>query len=449
MNYASEAKFIFTGYKENIENGEVEFNYVLERNGKITNFSEKILFPVVSTPIPKAILTSILNNLMLILGISYWKLYCPKDIQIENFYLTKEQAKFWNTVYTKGLGEFFYENKIDFRGLIQFPYSLEKEIKLISVNRQDRCLLPIGGGKDSIVSVELLKQHKIDCDLLVVGESQIQTDVCLQINKKQIVIRRELDPKLFGLNKQDGFNGHIPVSAIYAFLTVFAAIVYDYRYIIVSNEKSANFGNVSYLGQEINHQWSKSVEFEKMFKDYVRQYIVTDVEYFSLLRPFTELKIAQMFCKYSQYFSLFSSCNTNFKINSNSLEYQTLVNHKWCAKCSKCAFVFAMLAAFLSKKEIIKIFGENLFDDISLIHFYKELLGIEKFKPFECVGTPSEMKQALYLIYQKNDFNDSLVMQLFIKEILPGLENNDELLMIDKNEQVLIPEKFIQIISNL
>ena len=307
--------FVFKGYKANISSGRAEFNYEINGGKKELSFTEKIYFSPVVSSIPPILLKAILNNLMLILGISYWKIYCPKEIVIENNFLTKNQAEFWNTVYTKGLGEFFYKNDIDFRGLIQFPSARQNSEKAISFPRKDRTFLGLGGGKDSIVAAEILKKQNKDFDLFTVGTSEIQEGVANLIGKKPILIKRELDSKLFELNKEKGvYNGHIPISIIYAFLGLLASVLYDYSSVVVGNEKSANYGNVIYLGEIINHQWSKSEEFEKLFNEYVGKYITESVSYFSLLRNMSELEVMKEFVKYPKYFKAFSSCNRNFKI---------------------------------------------------------------------------------------------------------------------------------------
>jgi len=350
---------------------------------------------------------------MLILGISYWKTYCPREIIIESNFLTKKQADFWNIIYTKGLGEFFYKNKIDFRGRVKFPYVENIQEKAISFPRKERVLLGLGGGKDSIVAAELLKAQNKDFDLFTVGTSKVQENVADVIGKKPILIKRELDPKLFELNKKkDVYNGHIPISVIYAFLGLLAGILYDYRLIVVGNEKSANYGNVEYLGEMINHQWSKSEEFEKLFTDYVKKFITSDVSYASILRNMTELEAIREFVKYPKYFKVFSSCNRNFKILRSA---QNDIRSKWCGKCAKCLFVFTMLSAFLSKKEVLGIFGKNLFEDKTLLKIFKELLGLENFKPFECVGTPKEVNEALKKISEKGEFNKTFLMEFYVK----------------------------------
>ena len=398
-------KFIFKGYESNLEKGEVLFYFGFTGEKNI-DFTEKISFPPVVIRPPEPLLKSILDNLMLILGISYWKAYCPKEIVIESNFLTKEQAKFWNLVYTKGLGEFFYKNKIDFRGLVKFPFNENAVSAPTDFPRKNRSLLGLGGGKDSIVVAEILKLQNKDFDLII-GVSGIQQEVALAIGKKPIIVKRELDSKLFDINMESGvYNGHVPVSVYYAFLGLMACAFYDYKDFVVGNEKSANYGNVEYLGEMINHQWSKSEEFEKLFNDYVGKFMTPSIKYSSPLRDMTELQVVEKFVEYPQYFKVFSSCNRNFRINNPSQK-------KWCGECPKCLFVFISLAAFLPKEEVLNIFDKNLFEDKNLIPLFEELAGVRNFKPFECVGTKEEVEEALKKISEKGEFNETILMKHF------------------------------------
>ena len=400
--------FVFKGYESNLEKGEILFNFALKGEKNI-DFTEKISFPPVNTKIPQALLKSVLDNLMLILGISYWKLYCPKEIIINDNFLTKEQAQFWNIVYTKGLGEFFYKNKIDFRDLVNFPYiNKEAEAPIIFL-RKNRSLLGIGGGKDSIVAAEMLRKENKEFGLVTSG-FPIQIETAKLIGGNVINTFRQIDPKLLELNKEKGvYNGHIPISVYYAFLLLLTATLFDYKYVIVGNEKSANYGNVEYLGEMINHQWSKSEEFENLFNEYIKDFITPDIVYSSPLRQMNELEVVEEFVKYPKYFKVFSSCNTNFKINPST----SLRTSRWCGKCPKCLFVFICLAAFLSKEKVLDIFGKNLFEDQSLLPFFEELIGRRNFKPFECVGTPEEIKKALEKISERGEFNNSILIKHF------------------------------------
>lgn len=425
--------------------GEARFNYELIHGGETFSFTDKLIFPVADTTqdIPQALLDSVLDNLFLILGVSYYKLYCPKNIELGSLQLNQEQAVFWNSVYTKGLGEFFYKNQIDFLGLVSFPISEGVQAQAIPCSRRDRSLVGIGGGKDSIVAGELLKKHGKEFTAFVNNDHPIRDEVVAMMQIGKISVKHVLDPLLLELNKrEDSYNGHVPVSAQIAFTGLLAALLYDYRYVIVGNEQSANYGNTEYLGEDVNHQWSKSYEFETMLQDYVKHYVTESVVYFSLLRPFSELAIAKELTHYPQYFPVFSSCNRNFRINNAG-------DRKWCGECPKCAFSFIMLAAFLSKDEVVQLFGKNLLADESLLMTYKELLGVAEIKPFDCVGTPDEVRVAFFLTNKDGAYANDPVMQFFINEVQPKIGDtkalHDEVLSPSANHHV--PEAFTEVIT--
>lgn len=389
MNEAS--RFTFSHYENDVSHGLVRFHYELMHKGESHAFVETITFdpPKASRP-----LEGILESLHLMLGVSYWKLFCPKTITVP-YELSAEQAYFWNTVYTKGLGELFYKNSIDFRGLVQFPSRKSHKLpQAFSLSKKSLVLL--GAGKDSIVTAELLKSRNRKFSLFTVNPSPIHEEVGRRIGKTLLTIKRTIDPKLFELNKlPSSFNGHVPFTAITTFLGLFAALLYDFDSVVVSSEASANYGNVTYLGEEINHQWSKSLEFEEMLKNYVKTFITPSITYDSIIRPMSEIQVVEIFAKYKKYFDVFTSCNSNFKITGN------LRRGQWCGRCPKCAFVFLLLAAFLPKETVVGIFKKDLLSDAKLVSTYRQLLGLEGFKPFECVGTPEEAREALRKVRAK------------------------------------------------
>ncbi len=439
------SQFIFESYTADISSGILSFSYILENQGEELRFHESLLLPAKDMqPIPEPVLHQLLQAVHIVLGLSYWKTYCPKKLIINNFTLSQEQADYWNMVYTKGLGEFFYRNKIDYRGLIQFPYDKD-HVQTTSSYQSDQktYLVGIGGGKDSIVSAELLKKHAVPFEGFIIETQKsypIIDSIIEKIGVESVRVKRVIDPQLFRVNaRTDVFNGHVPISSIYAWIGILISVLYGYRGLIVSNERSANIGNVSYLGSTINHQWSKSYEFERMLRKYIAAYISEDIEYLSLLRPFSEYSIVQLFAEYLQYFSVFSSCNRNFSIQNSA---QSL----WCGDCPKCAFVFALLAAFVPQRQLLGIFGQNLFDKPSLAVTYEELLGVKGFKPFECVGTPAEIRLAMYKVHQKGEYADTLMMKRFEKDVLPKLnpqQLEDEVTSIDNS---VLPEHFQHII---
>lgn len=442
----NQGSFVFGDYHIYHDLGQINFDYrVVTSSGEEYNFCEKIIFPkkLDKTKADSTIFREIIKNLHLILGISYYKAFCPGQIITEKYSLTKEQADFFNTVYTRGLGEFFYKNKIDFRGLINFPYNGKLNYKSEKFNPKNRSLLAIGGGKDSLVSMQMLESEKHEFSLFNFSNTYV-SDFADNTGIDQIYIERVIDPKLLDLNKSSAvYNGHVPVSAIYAFMSFAAAYLYDYKYLIFSNERSASFGNLQYLSETVNHQWSKSEEFENLFRKYVSDNLCEGIIYFSLLRPIYEIEVVRRFIEFGKYFNEFTSCNRNFSLDKKHDE-------KWCGRCAKCAFVFALFSAYLDEQIIIGIFGQNFFESKYLFDTYKSLIGLKPYvKPFDCVGTPEETIVALYMALQRGIFTESRVMNFFKDDILPRIDNIEQMKaeVFDLFNLKNIPESFRDIYS--
>ena len=423
--------FNFVGYNIYAKSSQIVFRYSIEfHNCKPINFSETIILPKVSKKLNTKEIHKFLEPLSLILGISYYKLYCPPKI-LTFCKLSEEEAEFWNTVYRKGLGEFLYKNNLDPKKIAKFPYANIKT-ESARIKTGNSILLGIGGGKDSIVAAELLRKNNFTSFLVETQKpDELSRNVIKKINKPHLIVKRVLDHKLF-IAHESAYNGHIPISAVFAFLGILSAFLYEYEYIIVGNEYSSNFGNLNYAGEVINHQWSKSAEFESLFQEYTRKFITPDIKYFSLLRQFHEIRIAKMFARHKKYFSLFSSCNRNFRVFKERSE------SLWCGECPKCAFVFLMFAPFLEKKELIKIFGKNLLNVPTLLPLFKDLLGFGKIKPFDCVGTFEESKVAFVLAYKK--FKNDIV----VRELLPNIIVSDNLIkeVFSAHDAPTLPAQF-------
>lgn len=258
--------------------------------------------------------------------ISYWKICCPKKIIIKAGCLNEEQIAWFQKLYYLGLGEFRYMNHIqiseeNFLDIVIEHAPAKKANNTLQEAQRKGVLIPIGGGKDSNVTLELLKQTREDNLCITVGAKEISIE-CAKIagydDEKIIEVIRKIDPRLLELNKQGFLNGHTPFSALLAFLTYFIAVITNKKYIALSNESSAEQTNVK--DENINHQYSKTLEFENDFRAYADQYLGEDVTYFSLLRPINELQIAMLFAKLKQYHKTFKSCN----VGSKGTEW------KWC-----------------------------------------------------------------------------------------------------------------------
>ena len=411
--------FTFEEYAFDAATRTATFTYRLHGGGAPERiFTERLVFggAAAAADIPAELLDAALRMVHLTLGVSYYKAYCPRTITL-TYPLSAAQAQYWNTVYTQGLGEFFFRNAIDPRGRVQFPATENyTPPKAVPFARRDRALLGIGGGKDSLVSKVLLDEHGDDYAYYVLetGKAYDVVDAVIAQDPSHatVRVRRELDAQIADPDTLPGaYQGHIPISAVYGAVGVLASLLYDYRWVIVSNEHSANSGNTVHHGVAVNHQWSKSAAFEQMFQDYVRRYVTPDVRYFSLLRPFHELRIVQMFVeRASRYLPHFASCNRNF---SSTRPNGTVV--RWCGACPKCAAAFLLFAAHVPREELTAIFGRNLLADASLVPLYRDLLGYGTHKPFDCVGTFEESRVALAMA--RDAYAGDVVVETFAPQL--------------------------------
>ena len=386
------------------------------------------------------IVKNIIFNIGMVELISYFKCTCSKNIIVECGYLNEEQIKWYKKLYFLGLGEFRFINNIkiseeDFINIIAKGNELdfEENINLLSGN-----IIPVGGGKDSNLTMELLSQFKDDNLCINIGSKKVAMD-CINIagydNNKIIEVKRVIDKKLLALNEKGFLNGHTPFSAIVAFITYLMGYLLNKEYVVLSNEDSANESNVE--GENINHQYSKSLEFENDFRYYADKYLKAKVEYFSLLRPITEFEIAYLFSKYEKYHDVFKSCN----VGSKTEPWQ------WCCNCPKCLFVFIILSPFLYREKLVNIFGKDMFDNKELLNTFIDLCGYGENKPFECVGTYDEVRFALTKTI-KNLRNRGTVKLPFLLDYFDKNfeKNENDNLLKYFNENNNLPLKFKEIL---
>ena len=317
--------------------------------------------------------------------VSYWKIACPKRVMVKPFALTESQKRFWKKLYYNGLGEFMYLNGITVSedALMQMESVGEKPFTKVNQALDERTLVPVGGGKDSVVTLECLRNAMPVIPMIVNPRGATLNCVKTAGYKEDeyIVINRTLDPTMLKLNAEGYLNGHTPFSALLAFISILVAFGSHSKYIALSNENSANESTVP--GTNINHQYSKSIEFERDFRNYVAENVNDKVQYFSFLRPLSELQIASLFAQCEAYHPVFRSCNVGSKTDS------------WCGHCPKCLFTWIILSPFLSREKLTAIFGKDLMADASVRPILEELNGTAAVKPFECVGTVEEVRACI------------------------------------------------------
>lgn len=360
-------------------------------------FREVIKFPFSLDAVEPTTLHGLLRLLTLAASLSYFKAFAPATFSVPGG-LTETERRFVHSVTVNGLGEFAYVNDLPevFGTAIDAP-SLDP-LPLTAATEYDtrRALVAVGGGKDSIVSVEALKSAGVETELFSVnsyGPIEATASVAaLPLN----TVSRKLDPGLFKLNRAGAPNGHVPVTAVNSILALITAAAGGFDTVVFSNEASSSYGNFVWEGREINHQWSKGLEFERL----LRESVPTGAPaYLSFLRPLTELRIARRFADYDKYHRAFTSCNRAFKLRKED-------RISWCADCPKCRFVFLCLAPFMPRGALLDIFsGRDMFADREQFEGFLELLAVDShLKPFECVGEPDECRVALTLLRDHPDW---------------------------------------------
>ena len=434
-------EFIYENYEIIDEKEKIVLKFLFEIKGlikfnpSIEIEKKKFNFQNLDTNTAK----NIVFNIGMIEAISYLKATCSPKFVVKCGFLNEEQKKWFEKLIYLGLGELRFINNINIRkeDFVKIEsYGEKLEIENIKNNNKG-ILVPVGGGKDSNVTLDLLKSYKKDVTPIYMGKQDIPIKCAITAGYRReecVEIKRILDKNLIELNKKGFINGHTPFSAMVAFVTYFVSFIMGKKYIALSNEDSANESNVK--GENINHQYSKTIEFENDFRYYAKNYLKQDIEYFSMLRPINELQIGMLFSKLEEYHKVFKSCNQG----SKNLEWN------WCNSCPKCLFVYIILSPFLYKEKLINIFGEDLFEKEELLQTFIELCGYAEVKPFECVGTFSEVNFAISKTIKNQEANE---LPYLVKYYKTNYKLND--LTEDKlhyfNDNNNVPDEFLKLLK--
>lgn len=440
--------FIYKAYRISETKTSVDVEYDFDIEG-LAQFH-----PTWSFPKPENISVSddvaferIVFSLGMAEAVSYWKAACSPEMWVECGELSHEQIQWWKKLYYLGLGEFFYVNGInaDKEDFINITangcFSAKNAIRR---PEPSGCLVPIGGGKDSALTIESLVRSGMNCRCYAINKRHSITATVETAGLSEdalITAKRGFDRSLITLNNNGYLNGHTPFSSVVAFSAEATAYLHNLRYIVLSNESSANESTVA--GLSVNHQYSKSFEFERDFHDYERKFLQTGISYFSFLRPLSEFQIAKMFVSHSKYLNIFRSCNLGSKVSPDI----------WCGECPKCLFVALILSPFVKPEELPQVFGKDLLNDKKMLRYFEELIGQSEHKPFECVGSIDEVNLAVNLAISHYNQCGAKLPLLFEEYKKLGLyspeaaQEKEHEYCRRYNEQNLLPEPFERILK--
>ncbi len=360
-----------------------------------------------------AIAERLLTHLWLVAGLSYYKASAAPHIRVHGDRdLSADDLALHQLLLTRGLGEFCFVNELDpeLRPVWAADVTESSTPLITGADLGNGPLVPVGGGKDSCVTIEALRGAQRSPTLVTVRRFPIIQDVIDASGLPDVAVERSIDPRIVALNQAGALNGHVPATAIVSFAALIAAVLGGHDALVMSNERSASEGNVEYRGVSINHQWAKSEEAESAIAAAIAR-ISPELRWFSLLRPLSELDISQRFAATCQrYFASFSSCNRTQRIDPSRRVT------RWCGECPKCQFVYLALCTSLSREEVETIWGAELFST-SPIEGFRALLGLAEWKPFECVGEHLECRVALASIIERPEWANHPVLRQLAGEV--------------------------------
>jgi hypothetical protein len=355
----------------------------------------------------------LLSLLHWVAGVSYFKTAAPPAVQCETGDPAPAAAALLEALYSEGLGEFAHVNGLPALPRPRFPRGAAAVAPgPPATGAPERVLVPVGGGKDSAVALEIVRRSGAELALFSVGDAPPIARTVAVAGLPHLLARRRLDGGLADLNRAGALNGHIPVTAIVSCVALLTAALQGFDAVAMANERSASAGNLVWDGVEVNHQFSKCLRAELLLREALAE-IAGAPALFSILRPASELAIARAFARMERYHAAFTSCNAIFRIDPS------LRAASWCCECPKCRFVFLALAPFSEPAHLREIFGRDLLEEDEQFEGFALLTAAGGHKPFECVGEEQESIAAIRMLVADPRWSSHRVLARLVAEVLP------------------------------
>jgi hypothetical protein len=430
--------FRFVGWRFDEATATATLAYALD---DAISFEERIELPAGAPPLDAtraAALDAVLELLHLVAGVSYYKAAAPSRLAVETGPLSPRRARLLTDVYVQGLGEYAYRNQIDVAARVRFAGDGPAPTP-VALAPTGRSLVPVGGGKDSVVALETMRAAGADVTLFSVGDPTAIAATAAVSGLPRLIARRTIAPELLELNAAGALNGHVPVTAVVSLIALATAVLHGLDEVVLANERSASQGNLEWNGIEVNHQWSKGLAFERALRELLHAEVATGLDSFSLLRGASELGIARAFAALPAYHHAFTSCNATFRIDERRRAAT------WCRDCPKCRFVFLALAPFTEPAALAEVFGADLLDQPEQTSEFLALCGFEEHKPFECVGEREESVAAFRLLAADPRWAEHAVVRAARERLLPAVpaDFGDPATVLALSDEHEIPDRLL------
>lgn len=422
-----------------VQGRRLELPFVSRDGDDEVAFTEVVEFPAPLTVPATSIVVQLLHAAV---GLSYYKAR-PAPVVLD-FAADPRVAPFLAELTRHGLAEYAHVTgrRDALTPTIAVPHPAPAVEPAVRPAAGVDALVPLGGGKDSVVSLELLRGGGSTVEAFAVGDHATIRACAEAAGVPLTVVTRTLDPGLAAFTARTGLNGHVPVTAINSLVALLAAYDRGVPWVVMSNEASADEPTLEADGLVVNHQWSKSSAFEWL----LRPLLPEGLGYFSLLRPWQEIQIARRFADLGGYDEVAVSCN-NVYLRDPARRAPT-----WCLRCAKCAFVGLILAPFLDADRRTRMFRGDVVGSEAMATHLRAIVGLgDTGKPLECVGEVLESRAALLLLARREalpDFVQAVHDELVAGGLMPTGAQVERLFTAAPGPLDRLPDRFRPLLAD-
>jgi UDP-N-acetyl-alpha-D-muramoyl-L-alanyl-L-glutamate epimerase len=392
------------------------FRYTCARFGA---FEERVSWPETNKNLTTQ--PALLNLMAALLGVSYYKAAASSDITVEVPLGPAARAAVV-ACYTEGLGEFLFRNALPYPPELNWHWSNAAPAQPLNqfASHQpasNHAIMAFGGGKDSHAAMALMNEADLTYEpVSIILDAKVGERLTHMIGEPLTFIHRQISPEIIRLAREkQGYNGHVPITAINsAILSTYAALQ-GAGAVIFANERGASKPTIMHHGHAINHQYSKSIAFEGLMRAALAECVGESPQWFSLLRPFSELWIAhEVATKAKPAHDKFTSCNRNFVFAGTKVLAE---GERWCGTCPKCVFTAAIFAPHCDAQEMERIFGKDILGNETNVQMARDLAGLGDMKPWECVGDVEDTAAALAMLADHPAWQNKAVVKAVAQEL--------------------------------
>ncbi|MDH3300536.1 MAG: hypothetical protein OES24_08515 [Acidimicrobiia bacterium] len=317
--------------------------------------------------------------------------------------VTKAFWEIWETVFHNVWAVWRYENDLPDYKLPAPQPAPNADIARVTVPVGDTpTLMLCGGGKDSLTSMKLLERGGIPYDAFVYshstyGRGSMQHELidgllasCTPGRVHRAwVIDDGLDAPVVTVHPQLGLRRMIAAETVSSYFQALPlALAHGYTDVALGISRSTDEHNLTWdaTGEDVNYLWGMSSIAEQRIHDYIRSHLASNVAVFHILRPIYDVNV----------FALL-----NRDLASVPATHSCAQLKPWCCRCAKCIYVWMNYVAWLPVETVAATFEKNLFEIPENRTLLRKMLGLESYKPVDCVGTVSEARLAFLMCRRK------------------------------------------------